>query len=161
MSRREHATQSGGCGFWSGFGKALRLGRLALLATLGEARHHPLREQLERLTDVLVPVRPGLQHEDDLVDAGLLVAGDELGDLLRRPDRAAQTAEALLEQTDAERRLIRPHDVPREPGLVTVGLELAVHVGDAGGVVGEAVVVTERVAKEVGPIDPAVDRLVL
>jgi hypothetical protein len=31
-------------------------------------------EELDRLHDVLVAVLAGLQHEDDLVDAGLLVA---------------------------------------------------------------------------------------
>ena len=56
------------------------------------------REQLQRLADVLVLVASRLAHEDQLVDADVLVVSDEVADLVGRTDRAAQRTETLLEQ---------------------------------------------------------------
>ena len=75
------------------------------LVALGELGQHLAAEQLDRLHDVLVLVAPGLEHEDHLVDAGLLVAAEVLAGLLGRADAAPQAggvaggdlgAEALL-----------------------------------------------------------------
>lgn len=51
----------------------LRLGPLALLAPFCEARNHLVAEQFEALAELLVAVGPGLEHENDLVDADRLV----------------------------------------------------------------------------------------
>ena len=58
--------------------EAFGLGRLPLVAAVQERRHDALGEQLERLADVFVAVASRLQHEDHLVDAGLLVAPNEI-----------------------------------------------------------------------------------
>ena len=83
---------------------------------------------------MLVAIRARLQHEDDLVDPGLLVARDQVLDLRGRADRAAQRPEPLLQEPDAEGRLVRADDVAREAGLSAALLEFVPHVGDAGGV---------------------------
>ena len=126
-----------------------RFASSASLGAFGEPRQDLAGEQLDRLADVLVAVLAGLDHEDHLVDAGGLVALDELGDLVGRADRAAQRAEPLLQQLHAERRLSGVDDRAREAELVAVRLELVPDVGAARAVLAEDVVVGERVAEEV------------
>ena len=79
----------------------LALGALALGGALRESRQDIGREQLEALADVLVTVGAGLRDEDHLVDAGRLVALDQVRDLVRGPDRPAEAAQPLLEEPDA------------------------------------------------------------
>jgi hypothetical protein len=124
-----------------------------------ELGQHLGAEELERLADVLVAVAPGLQDEDDLVDTRRLVAPAQVGDLIGRADRAAQRAQALLHDAKPERGLVGGDDAAGEADLVTPGQELLVDVRAAGPVIAEDVVVGERVAEEVGAVDPALDRL--
>ena len=97
--------------------------RLALLARRGlvaldELGQHLAPEQLDRLHDVLVAVAPGLQHEDHLVDAGLLVAAQVLADLVGRADRAAQAGGVAGRHLGAEPLLLdRPGDRLRVEAL--------------------------------------------
>ena len=88
-------------------------------------------------------VAPGLQHEDDLVDAGLLVSLNQFGDLIGRPDRAAQGSKFLLEELHAERLALGGDDVARETLFGTVLLEFVPEVGDRRLVLAEDVVVRE------------------
>ena len=104
-------------------------------------------------------LRPACDDEDDLVDAGRLVAPAQVAHLLGRADRAAQRAEALLQD------LARPSgacvggdDRAREADVVAAGEELLPDVRAPGAVVAEDVVVGERVAEEVRAVDAALDR---
>jgi hypothetical protein len=107
---------------------------------------------------VLVPVGPRLEHEDHLVHAGRLVALTELLHLGRRADRPAHRAQALLQQLHPERGVVRRDDLAREALLRAVALELLPDVRPPRHVLAEHVVVRERVAEEVGAVDPALDR---
>ena len=55
---------------------------------------------------MLVAVLAGLEAEDHLVDAALLVTGEVLADLVGRADRAAQAADTLLDDLRAEPVLV-------------------------------------------------------
>ncbi len=94
---------------------------------------------------------PGLQHEDHLVDAGLLVAAQVLAHLLGRADRAAQAGGVAGGDLGAEPLLLegRGGDLGGVAQLVAPLEELLPHVGVAGHVLAEHVVVAERVAEEV------------
>ena len=83
--------------------QALLLGGAGRLVALGELGQHLAAEQLDRLHDVLVPVAPGLEHEDHLVDAGLLVAAEVLAHLLGRADAAPQAGGVARRDLGAER----------------------------------------------------------
>ena len=107
---------------------------------------------------MLVTVRARLGDEDHLVDAGRLVALDQVRDLVRGPDRPAQASQPLLEKPDAERRVVGCDDLPREADLGATVLELPPHVGVARAVLAEGVVVGKREAEEVSPVDAALDR---
>ena len=104
-------------------------------------------------------VAPGLEHEDHLIDARGLVAGDQVADLLRGADRAAQRPQPLLEQLHAQRRLVGTDDVAGEARALAVFLKLAPDVGYARKMVVDAVVVHQRVAEEVRAVDASLDRL--
>ena len=130
---------------------------------IDELRQHLAAEDLDRLHDVLVLVAAGLQHEDHLIDAGLLEATEVLADLIRRADTAAQSG-------GVTRGLLGTEHVDAcgggdRVGVVTLrGSALDVlrpHVGLARLVLAEHVEVTERVAEEVGAFGAAADRLVL
>ncbi len=119
-------------------------------------------EQLERLHDVLVAVASGLEHEDQLVHAGLLVAPEELPELVRgtdgppeagRPARRHGGAEGLAARRQGGRR--------RVAGPAPALLELRPYVGRRRDVLTEDVVVGQRIAEEVGALDPPADGLVL
>jgi hypothetical protein len=71
-------------------GESLAFDCLVSLVPFGEVGQDLLREQLDRLADVLVLVAPGLTDEHHLVDAGRLVALEQLAHLSRAADRAAQ-----------------------------------------------------------------------
>src|SRR5215208_4989200 len=62
------------------------LGVLALVGLGRELGQDLAPEKLERLHDVLVAVAAGLGDEDDLVDARVAVAADEVADLVGRAD---------------------------------------------------------------------------
>ena len=93
-----------------------------------------------------------------MVDPGLLVSLDQLGDLIGRSDRAAQGTESLLEELHPERLAPGRDDVAREPLLGAVLLELVPQVRDGRLVLSEDVVVRERIAEEVAAVDAALDR---
>ena len=140
-------------------GQPLALGGLALLAAVGEVRQHLLAEQLERLADVLVPVRPGLLHEDHLVDAGVArSAATRSVTCSGVPIAPRSEPEPLLEDLHPQRPVVGVDDLAREAVLGALRLELVPDVRDARPVVAEHVVVGERVAEEVGAVDAALDR---
>ena len=139
----------------------LPLGGLALLAAVGEAGQHLLAEELERLADVLVLVRSRLLDEDHLIDARVDVALDQVDDLVGRADRTAQRAEPLLEDLHPERAVVGVDDLAREAVVGAPGLELLPDVRDPRPVVAEHVVVSQRVAEEMGAVDTAFDRRLL
>ena len=141
----------------------LAFSSVARLVALDELGQHLPPEQLDRLHDVLVPVAPGLQHEDDLVDAGLLVAAEVLADLVRGADGAPQPGRVTGGHLGAQRLLLdRPgHGLRVEALRRSPLLVLAPHVGHAGPVLAEDVEVAEGVAEEVGALDAAADGLVL
>ena len=101
-------------------------------------------EQLEGRADVLVAVAARLHHEDHLVHPGLFVAAQELPELGRGPDGAAQAGGLARSHLRPERLLLHGQ---LDLGGVSVAapalLELTPHVGDRGLVVAEDVVVTE------------------
>ena len=140
------------------FRQPLTLGALALRGAFREPGQDLGGEQLEALADVLVTVRAGLRDEDHLVDAGRLVALDQVRDLVRGPDRPAQASQPLLEEPDAERRVVGRDDLPCEADLRATVLELPPHVGAARPVLAEGVVVGKGEAEEVGAVDAALDR---
>src|SRR5262249_43867366 len=112
----------------------------------------------------LVPVLACLAHEDDLVDTALLVAEEELADLVGRADRAPEAAEATLHDFGAESvgvRRRRVHGAGVEALLPPLMLVLGPHVGDAGLMATEDVVVRQGVPEEVGTLEAALHRLVL
>ena len=95
----------------------------------GEARQHLAREHLDRFADVLVPVVAGLGDEDHGIDAGALVALDQVRDLRRRAHRAAQRSDPVLQQLHAQRRVFGAHDLARKAVIVAVALEFLPQVG--------------------------------
>src|SRR4029453_11193909 len=99
-------------------------------------------------------VAPGLRHEDDLVDAGILVAPKELAHLVGRPDCAPQRPQALLEQLGAPRLAGLRRGLPAEPEQVALLLELVPHVGPARLMRPEHVVMAQAEAEEVGAVQP-------
>ena len=94
-------------------GQALGLGRAERLVALGELGQHLAAEHLDRLHDVLVAVAAGLQHEDHLVDAGLLVAAQVAAHLLGRADGAPQAG--ACRRRPAWRRASPPSGRGRRP----------------------------------------------
>ncbi len=83
----------------------LRLpGRFAHL----EFRHHGAREQFERFANVRVPVVAALLHEDDLIDAGILVAAKMRAHLIRRADAAVPgvTRQRVLDLEERDHRSV-------------------------------------------------------
>ena len=98
----------------------VRGGRLVALGELGQ---HLAPEQLDRLHDVLVPVAPRLEHEDHLVDAGLLVAAEVLAGLLGRAGAAPQPGRVARRDLGAESFLLdRPGDRLRIEALRAAAL---------------------------------------
>src|SRR6266550_5205020 len=89
--------------------------------------HHLGSEQVQRIADVLVLVAAALLDEYDLIDAGILVALEMLGEFGRRADAAA---------------------LPDRRQLVLGRLEALPYIGDARLVVAVDVVVAERIAEE-------------
>ena len=88
------------------------------LVALDELGQHLAPEQLDRLHDVLVPGAAGLEHEDHLVDAGLLVATQVLTRLLGRAGAAPQSGRVAGRDLGAEPLLL---DRPRHRfGVVTL-----------------------------------------
>src|SRR5262245_23782740 len=127
-------------------GQPLLLFLDGLLVSLEELGQDLAAEQLEALHDVLVLVLARLAHEDDLVDATLLVPEQELSDLLGRAHRAAEAAEAALHDLGPEAvgvRRRRVHGAGVEALLAPLALVLRPHVGDTGLVATEDVVVRE------------------
>ena len=93
------------------------------LVALGELGQHLAAEQLDRLHDVLVLVAPGLEHEDHLVDAGLLVAAQVLAGLLGRADAAPQAGGVAGGDLGAESLLLHgPGDRLRVEALRAAAL---------------------------------------
>ncbi len=74
-------------------------GRFVALDELGQ---HFAAEDLDRLHDVLVLVAAGLEHEDHLIDAGLLVAAEELAGLFGRAGAAPQTGRVARRHLGAQ-----------------------------------------------------------
>ncbi len=107
---------------------------------------------------MLVPVVPGLHDEHHLVYARRLVAGDQVTDLPGGTDRAAQRADAGLQQPHGQRLRAGVNDVAREAVLRAIGAEAPPQVAVADHVGAAAVEVAERVAEEVRAVDAAVDR---
>ena len=99
---------------------------------LGELGHDLTGEQLERLADVLVLVLARLAHEDQLVDARVLVAAHQLADLVGRADGAAQRRRGP--PPSAARRAAGrsgPRSSRSKPNWDRPLLELVPDVGDA------------------------------
>ena len=107
---------------------------------------------------MLVAVAASLEDEADLVHANGLVAAHQLGDLVRSADRAAQRSKAVLHDLHPERRLVGLNQVAREALVIAALEELLPHVRAPGLVWRDAVVVGERVAEVVRPVDAALDR---
>ena len=104
------------------------------------AREAKDREKARSLREQLAP------HEKPLLD------------LRRRPDRATERAEALLEEIDAQRSGLGRDDLPGEPELVPVPFELLPHVRATGAVLAEHVVMGQRVPEEVRAVDAALGK---
>ena len=106
---------------------------------------------------------PACMHEDQLVDAGLLVAREVLADLVGRADRAAEAGGVAGGDLGAEPLLFERlgRGLGGVAELVAPLVVLVPHVGLAGLVLAEHVVVGERVAEEVAALEAARDRLVL
>src|SRR5207244_4858545 len=115
----------------------LRLPPPARLVPLLELRQDARGEQLERLADVLVAVVPALLDEDRLVDAGFLEDAQVVAHLLGRANGRAAAR---------HRNLVAAEGLPdaRPPRHVAA----------------EEVVVAERVAEELEPLEPAPHGLV-
>src|SRR3984885_13014459 len=130
------------------------LGLVALL----ERGEYLATEQLERLADVLVSVPAGLQHEDDLIDSGLLEPLQVVTYLLRGTRCATQTGALARGQLGPEALLAkRCLDLGRV-ALITAPLEIfGPHVGRARSVLSEDVVVPQRIAEEVPALQAAVE----
>jgi hypothetical protein len=105
---------------------ALGLGLAALLVALLELGQHLAAEELERLADVLVAGGAGLEHEDELVDAGLFVAAQVLAQLVGRADRAAQPGDVARLGARAELAGVSGHG---GLGVVALLAALALEVG--------------------------------
>jgi hypothetical protein len=123
----------------------LGLGGHLRLVALGELGQHLAAEQLDRLHDVLVAVPSGLEHEDHLVDAGLLEPPQVLAHLGRRADAAAQAGGVAGRLLGAEP--LGPYRRGDRVGVValrgaTVD-ELVPHVGLRRAVLAEHVEVAE------------------
>src|SRR5207249_8453607 len=111
--------------------------RHAQLVALLEFGHHALGKNLERFADVQVAVGAALLDEHDLVDAGLLVAGEMCAQLLGGADAAAP-------------------GIVREPVL---DLQKPLpKIGASGPVLAEERVIAERITEETEPVEPAADR---
>src|SRR5437867_814029 len=108
----------------------LGLSPLPRRVPLLELRHDACREQLERGTDVLVAVVAPLLDEDGLVDARLLELVHGVAHLVRRADAAAPAG---------QRDLVAAEELP--------------HVGAAGDVPAEQVVMREREAEELETLE--------
>ena len=144
--------------------EALLLVALQLLVAFRKLRQHLAAEQLQRFHDVLVPVVAGLEAEDDLVDATLLVPREVLTDLIGRADRAAQPADTLLDDLGTKpigvfRRGL--HRFRIKAVLAPPGLKLVPHTRARRLVPAENVVVREGIAEEVRALDAAAQRFVL
>src|SRR5215467_1745712 len=129
---------------------------LPLLALL-ELGHDLLREQLQGLADVLVPVAAGLAYEDDLVDAHCFVAPQELTDLVRGTDGPSQRPEPLLHESGSQCLTLPGRNAPVEPELPTPLLELLPDVRLARCVPAVHIVVAQRVAEEVPAVEASLD----
>ena len=116
MSRRLHATQTGGCGFWRGFGNTFRGGMVTNLP--GVARERRLGEAAQRDPQALLPHRALLGRIDE--EAAELGFGRRLAASRSRP-----AARDEIERGDAlgdARRMVesrrRLHDAVPEPHVL-------------------------------------------
>ena len=112
--------------------------RFADLVARLEIGHDAFGKDLERLANMLVAVGAALLDEHDLVDAGFLVARQMRAQLIRGADAAA----------------------PGIVGQLVLDLQEALpEIGAARPVLAKQRVITERVAKEAQPVEPAADVL--
>src|SRR5579859_319999 len=108
---------------------------------------------------VLVATR--LRDEDDLVNPSARVAFDQLRDLLRGANGAAQRAHLLLQQPHRERRVARANQLAGETALDAIALELLPDVGPTRLMLAKDVVMRQRKPEEVRPVDTPIDRRLL
>ena len=111
---------------------------------------------------MLVAVAARLLNEDHLIDAALLVAAQELPQLVRGADGAAQALAAVGRHLGAEALLFQGHRHLRVVAhLLALLLKLLPNVGLARHMVAEDVEVGQREAEEVAPLHAAADGLLL
>jgi hypothetical protein len=66
--------------------KLIGLTLVTLRGSLGKLRQHIRRQKVQRFTNVLVPIPPGLLQQDDLIDAGVLEVLDVSAEISGRAD---------------------------------------------------------------------------
>jgi hypothetical protein len=103
--------------------KLIGLTLVTLRGSLGKLRQHITRQKVQRFTNVLVPIPPGLLQQDDLIDAGVLEVLDVSAEISGRADagRSLQGARQAF-----RRRRGRIEDA------ALLLLELLVQAGAAG-----------------------------
>src|SRR5207302_9473762 len=94
---------------------------------------------------------------DDLTNAGRHVSAEDPTKLRRGADGAAQRAEPLLHEPGGQRLPLPGGDAAVETEGLTAFLKLVPDAGPAGPVLAVDVVVTERVAEEMAPVQAALD----
>src|SRR5262249_53827620 len=111
------------------------------LVAVGELWQHLASEELDRLHDVLVPVPAGLEHEDHLVDTGLLVPAEVSAPLVRRAYGTTQARRVAGRPLGPEPFLLHRtrHRLRIETLRGAALLVLGPHVGDAGTMLAEDV----------------------
>jgi hypothetical protein len=66
--------------------KLIGLTLVTLRGSLGKLRQHITRQKVQRFTNVLVPIPPGLLQQDDLIDAGVLEVLEVSAEISGRAD---------------------------------------------------------------------------
>src|SRR5262249_9153702 len=129
--------------------KLIGLTLVTLRGSLGKLRQHITRQKVQRFTNVLVPIPPGLLQQDDLIDAGVLEVLDVSAEISGRAD-AGRSLEGARQAFRRRRGRIEDAALLLLELLVQAGAAGPCIVGDKG---------RYGKAKDLEAFHPAPDRL--